>query len=333
MFPDEIRNLAKIWKDDGMSYMEIGNLLKISKSAAQNLCKYEKKRICRRRGPKFLLQSYEKLKIKRTIAQLEKEGGKINSVKIKKQSDLKESRWTIQRHLRRMNFKYKKSIKQILLTKRHKENRVNIITQWVTLNHPWELTVFSDEKRFSLDGSDDWRSYTRDGKSIIRQRRVCEGGSVMVWMMMLPNGLLSYRFIDGAFNSGKYLIILKECTVPIIKLNMMENFYFQEDNSPIHTSKVVRKFFDGSNINILKWPARSPDLNIIEDVWKIISDMVYDGPQFQNKPELMNKITETIHCINTTLRLKIIHLYTTIRSRLCIVLQKMVPYLINVKFV
>jgi len=33
-----------------------------------------------------------------------------------------------------------------------------------------------------------------------------------------------------------------------------------------------------SPINILEWSARSPDLNILKDVWKIISDQVYDGP-------------------------------------------------------
>lgn len=322
MYDNEIKVMARRWKNDGKSYTEIAALLKISKSSARNLCQYNNKNVCKKRGPKYILKKYEKLRIKRQISIFEKESQKCNSVKLKNSCTLSASKWTIQRHLRRIGFVYKKSTKQITLSKNHKEKRIEIVQQWVTKNHPWELTVFSDEKRFSLDGNDDWKSYMRNGKCTIRQKRICEGGSVMVWMMILPSGLLSYRFIDGAFNSDKYIEILKTCTVPIIKLNMGDVFYFQEDNSPVHSAKVIQTFFKSSNISVLKWPARSPDLNIIEDVWKLLSDMVYDGPQYQNKQDLKDSIEKFILAINTNLRHKIINLYSSIRSRLCTVLVK-----------
>jgi len=53
------------------------------------------------------------------------------------------------------------------------------IKSWITSNHNWELTIFSDEKRFSLDGPDDWRSYVQYSPSNYRMKRQYKGGSVM----------------------------------------------------------------------------------------------------------------------------------------------------------
>ena len=36
---------------------------------------------------------------------------------------------------------------------------------------------------------------------------------------------------------------------------------------------------------------RSPDLNLIQNAWSILSNIVYDGPQLKNKQELKNEIT------------------------------------------
>ena len=36
-----------------------------------------------------------------------------------------------------------------------------------------------------------------------------------------------------------------------------------------------------SVIKIIEWPAKSPDLNIVEDIWKMLSNVVYDGPQLK----------------------------------------------------
>ena len=36
--------------------------------------------------------------------------------------------------------------------------------KWIIENHNWNLTIFSDEKRFNLDGPDNWKSYMMPGQ-------------------------------------------------------------------------------------------------------------------------------------------------------------------------
>lgn len=322
MHPVEVKNIALKMRENGKTYKDIGNALNISLYAARNLCVYQVKLHKMKAGRKLKITKKHQLSIKRASASILQDGERLTSRKLISKCDLTVSRWTVQRYMKKKEFKYSNVSKKLLLNSRQKRNRVEIISQWIAENHPWEITVFSDEKRFSLDGPDNWYSYHSKSFPLSRRCRQCKGGGLMVWAMVTPGGTVYYQFINGKFKSKDYIKIISDYAVPHIKNDLGDKFYLQQDNSPVHTSMEANKFFKEEGIPLIRWPAYSPDINIVEDIWKMLSDYVYDNKQFENVRDLKEKIEEGFCHLNSVFENDLKSLYLSIRHRLTVVLNK-----------
>ena len=71
---------------------------------------------------------------------------------------------------------------------------------------------------------------------------------------------------------------------------MGNDFTLQQDNAPAHSAGKVKEILANSNNKVLKWPAKSPDLNVVEKVCSWIADEVYQKTNIYNLKQLKQKI-------------------------------------------
>lgn len=104
-----------------------------------------------------------------------------------------------------------------------------------------------------------------------RSGRVCAG--LFGWMHAGVGELVDVG--PGRFTGLKYVEILEDVLLPTVRAMFVPDpdpFYLVHDNSPIHISLVVRRWFDEHpEITVLPHPPRSPDLNPIENVWRVMT--------------------------------------------------------------
>ncbi|CAF2231729.1 unnamed protein product [Rotaria magnacalcarata] len=67
--------------------------------------------------------------------------------------------------------------------------------------------------------------------------------------------------------------------------------YYVQDNAPCHKSAFSMKWFKKNKINLLDWPAVSPDFNVIENLWDIIDNKLNDY-RLNNVNDLQQAILE-----------------------------------------
>ncbi len=193
---------------------------------------------------------------------------------------------------------FRKRATKPLLNQRQRQKRLTWAVEkknWTVAQ--WSKVLFSDESKFCISfgnqGPRVWRKSGEAQNPCCLKSSVKFPQSVMIWAAMSSAGVGPLCFLKSTVNAAIYQEILEHFMLPSAdKLYGDADFIFQQDLAPAHTAKGTKSWFNDHGVTVLDWPANSPDLNPIENLWGIVKRKMRDTRP-NNADELKATVKET----------------------------------------
>ena len=308
---------VEIWvayKTFGAKWVDIGNKLNVNPETARSFVnRYKKTHVLSpKKGPHYKITKEDEA----FITDLVDAEPETTLLDLEVSTNI--STTTCKSVLNKNGYIYTSLIPMCRLTPQHKINRITFSRYFVNLPL-WAVPpiVFSDESTVcvNLKKPGIWRKrgfYPEESFYIKDQKPV----SVMIWGAIGPGGWKSKLIkVVGHVNSKKYIQIVDDSgVVQFILHGWGGRCYYQQDNAPSHSSLYSRAHLARRFPFILTWPAKSPDLSPIEQIWAWIKRQIA-GRSFRNKDELFAAIEELWNSMSPDF---IMEFYTSFNAR-CIV--------------
>jgi len=118
--------------------------------------------------------------------------------------------------------------------------------------------------------------------------------SVMIWAAISWYSAGPIITMNGQITAIDYMVILGNPVHPMVQMMFSNNnAIFQDENSLIHTAISIQSWFEEHEdvLQHLPWPAKLPDLKIIEPLWSVLESRV----RSRLPPSTLKQLEDVLH--------------------------------------
>ncbi|KAL4500753.1 hypothetical protein ABPG72_019987 [Tetrahymena utriculariae] len=165
-------------------------------------------------------------------------------------------------------------------------------------NNDYQKVQFTDESQLKCTKSGTMWIRKKEGDQftpkMVTYKKQFEN-KIMIW------GMINYYYggvalcrIDEKLNAQNYINQILDVHVKDNVHLKKRGFFFQQDNAPCHSAKTVSNWLESHKIKVLKWPAQSPGLSPIEQVWSFLKDELWKSNKDLDSQDDLFKEAELI---------------------------------------
>ncbi|GFX97239.1 transposable element Tcb1 transposase [Trichonephila clavipes] len=140
--------------------------------------------------------------------------------------------------------------------------------------------MFTNESRFALEPDDKRirilrKQVTRNQPQNLTEHHAFRGGSIIVWAgISLGYHTDLYIFKRGSVTAVRYRDEVLEPIVGLYAAAVGPTFVLMDDKARPHRAEIVDDYLETEVIARMAWPAYSPDLNPIANLWNALGRAV-----------------------------------------------------------